>query len=315
MSAPLPTLTRTYQNHLLDSTRWNCYQPRSGDIVVSTSLKSGTTWMLEIVAQLVFQGQVVPNGADIQQRNASVWFEPRWGPLDEQIGALEAQQHRRIIKSHLPLDGMPFFPQVQYIVVARDARDVFMSLWNHHSNYTPEFLDNLNSIPDRVGGPMPACPQDIHEFWRDWITRGWFPWESEGYPYWGNLHHTRSWWAYRHLPNILFVHYNDLLSDLGGEIERVADFLGIPLSEDALVGIARAVTFDVMRERALKDEDGKPTAFAEGAKTFFFKGRNGRWRDVLSAEEVQMYEEKAAQVLRPECRAWLEQGRVALGNG
>ena len=52
----------------------------------------------------------------------------------------------------------------------------------------------------------------------------------------------------------------------------------------------------------------------EGAKTFFFKGTNGRWQDVLSAEEVALYEEKAAQVLTPDCRAWLEQGRVALGG-
>lgn len=311
MSDLLPTITHTYQNHILDSTRWNCYRPRSGDIVISTSLKSGTTWMLEIVARLVFQGQIAPEGADLQRRNGSVWFEPRWGPLDQQIGKLEAQQHRRFIKSHLPVDGMPFFPQVQYIVVARDARDVFMSLWNHHSNYTPEFLDMLNSIPNRVGDPMPARPQDIHEFWHEWMTRGWFPWESEGYPYRGNLHHTRTWWAYRHLPNTLCVHYNDLLGNLGSEIRRVADFLNIPLSEDALPEIVRAVTFDAMRERALKDEDGKPSAFTEGAKTFFFKGTNGRWKDVLSAEELALYEEKVAQVLTPECRAWLEQGRVA----
>jgi hypothetical protein len=94
---------------------------------------------------------------------------------------------------------VPFYPQVQYIVVGRDARDVFMSVWNHHANYAPGFLDTLNGLPDRVGDPMPAAPDNIHEFWRGWITRGWFPWESEGYPYWGNLHHTRTWWDYRHL--------------------------------------------------------------------------------------------------------------------
>ena len=60
MSHQLPTLTRTYQNHSLDSTRWNCYRPRTGDVVISTSLKSGTTWMLEIVGQLIFQGQGEP---------------------------------------------------------------------------------------------------------------------------------------------------------------------------------------------------------------------------------------------------------------
>jgi aryl sulfotransferase len=45
--------------------------------------------------------------------------------------------------------------------------------------------------------------------------------------------------------------------------------------------------------------------------TFFHKGTNGRWRDVLSAEDVALYEETAVKVLTPVCQAWLEQGRSA----
>ncbi|MFZ4657731.1 MAG: sulfotransferase domain-containing protein [Caldilineaceae bacterium] len=311
MTAPYPQLFHTYQNHILDNTRWHYYQPREGDIVISTPLKSGTTWMIEIVSSLVRLNQASAEPVGAQEGNVSVWFEPRWAPLDESIAKLEAQQHRRVIKSHLPLDGLPFYPQVQYIVVGRDTRDVFMSLWNQHANYVPDFLAFLNGLPDRVGDPMPAAPDNIHEFWHDWITRGWFPWESEGYPYWGNLHHTRTWWEYHHLPNICFVHYNDLLADLAGEIQHVADFLKISLAEEQRQAIAKAVTFDAMRERALKDDHGKPSVFTEGAKTFFFKGTNDRWKDVLSAEELALYEEKAAQVLTPDCQAWLEQGRKA----
>ncbi len=311
MTESLPSVVHTYQNHALDSTRWRCYQPRAGDVVISTSPKSGTTWTLEIVCQLLLPGQSASERNDTAPAKAAVWFEPRWSPLDESINQLEAQQHRRCIQSHLALDGLPFFPQVQYIVVGRDARDVFMSLWNHHANFTPAFLDLINSIPDRVGDPMPAAPDDIHEFWHDWITRGWFDWEREGYPYWGNLHHTDTWWAYRHLPNILFVHYNDLLADTEGEIRRIAAFLNIPLEEDALPAILQAVTLNAMRDRAIRAEGSQPLAFAEGSKTFFFKGTNGRWKDVLTDEELALYDQKAAQVLTPECRAWLEQGRVA----
>jgi aryl sulfotransferase len=313
MAETLPCITHTYQNHALDSTRWHCYQPRSDDVIITTSLKSGTTWMQEIVGQLIFLGHDSPEGGQKPRGRSSIWFEPVWSPLDEQIGELESQQHRRFIKSHLPLDGLPFFPQVQYIVVGRDARDVFMSLWNHHGNYTPGFLEMLNSLPGRAGDPMPTCPQDIHEFWHDWVTRGWFEWESEGYPYWGNMHHTHTWWEYRHLPNILFVHYNDLLADLAGEIQRIADFLTIPLVNDALSQITQAVTFDAMRDRAVEAEDpNRSSAFKEGVKTFFFKGTNGRWKDVLSADELTLYDRKAASVLAPDSRAWLEQGRTAL---
>lgn len=313
MSTPLPTLTRTYQNHLLDSTRWNCYQPRPGDIVIATSYKSGTTWTQEIVRQLIFQGQDAP-----PRRELSPWLEVRWASIDDFITALESQQHRRLIKSHLPLDGLPFFPHVQYIVVGRDPRDVFMSLWNHHSNYTPTGLEMLsshvNETPGREGQRFPAAPEDIHTFWQEWIGQGWFAWESEGYPYWGNLHHTRSWWAYRHLPNVLFVHYNDLSSKLAEEVRRIAAFLQIPLAEERLAGMLQALTLDAMRDDGLRVDSAnsnQPSFFRDGARTFFFKGTNGRWRDVLTAEELALYEEKAAQVLTPDCRAWLEQGRVA----
>jgi aryl sulfotransferase len=307
MNTELPQVIHTYQNHALDSTRWHCYKPRPDDIVISTSIKSGTTWMQEIVRQLLFLGMEAP-----ERREASPWLEARFRPIDEIVGLLEAQQHRRFIKSHLPLDGLPFFPQVKYIVVGRDARDVCMSLWHHHSNYTPAFLEFVNSMPGRMGDPMPSGPEDIHTFWREWITRGWFPWESEGYPYWGNLHHTQSWWNYRHLPNILFVHYSDLLSDLAAEIQRIASFLEIGLAEEALPAIMQNVSLNAMRDRELSAENrdsNRPQTWKEGARTFFFKGTNGRWQEILSAEEVALYEEKAAKVLTPECCAWLEQGQ------
>ncbi len=57
-----------------------------------------------------------------------------------------------------------------------------------------------------------------------------------------------------------------------------------------------------MRERAIGVERSQPSAFAEGPKTFFFKGTNGRWKEVLSEEELALYDQKAVQVLTPECR-------------
>ena len=228
------------------------------------------------------------------------------------IERLEAQSHRRFIKSHVPRDGLPFYPQIKYIVVGRDARDVFMSMWNHHSSSTEDFFARLNGGPWRVGPPLPPAPQDIHEFWRDWISKGWFEWETEGYPYWGNLHHTKTWWPYRTLDNVLFVHFNDLLADLGGEIRRIAQFLDIARSEEELAEITHAVTFSTMKQNAkqlIRDVD---KVWKGGAETFIFKGTNGRWRDVLSEEELALYTETVARVLTPDCAAWLEQGRVAL---
>jgi aryl sulfotransferase len=312
MIGQLPQVTRTYQNHMLDSTRWQHYQPRSDDILISTSIKSGTTWTQEIVRQLIFCGQEAPERDEVALSALSPWIEFRLLPGDEVARKLEAQQHRRIIKSHLPLDGLPFFPQVKYIIVGRDARDIAMSLWNQYTGFTDGLYVALNQAPARVGAPFPLPPQDFHTFWRDWITRGWFEWESEGYPYWGNLHHTQSWWAYRHLPNILFVHYSDLKSDLAREIRRIADFLTIALDDEALPPIMQAVSLDAMRDKEGRLDPLMKFILKDGAEAFFYKGTNGRWHNVLSDEELAMYEATATRVLTPDCRAWLEQGLRAL---
>ena len=305
MSNPLPTVLHTYQNHTLDSTRWNHYIPRADDIIVATAYKSGTTWTLGIVRQLILLGQAVPPFDDL-------WIEARFEPPGERITQAEDQQHRRFIKTHLPLDGLPFYPQVKYIVVGRDPHDVFMSLWNHYANHTVGFYAFINDIPDRVGAPFPVCAQDIHAFWREWITRGWFAWESEGYPYWGNLHHTQTWWNYRHLDNIFFVHYNDLLADLAGEIGRIARFLNIEIPDQSLPALLEAVSLASMRSEAEKTSPGMEQTWHGGARTFFFKGTNGRWSDVLVPEELLLYEQTASRALTSACRRWLEQGRAAL---
>jgi aryl sulfotransferase len=300
----LPTVQHVYQNHHLDSTRWQHFIPRDDDIVISTSMKAGTTWMQAIVAQLIFK--------DLKNRSLwelSLWLDRRPRPIEETIARLEAQQHRRFIKSHLPLDGLLYFPQVKYIVVARDARDVFMSLWNHYSNYTPEQYEHFNS-GNRLGDPLPQCPDDIREFWHGWITRGWFAWESEGYPFWSNMHHTQAWWNYRHLPNILLVHYNDLLKDLPGEIQRVADYLTIDLSPEMLAAIANATNFEYMKANAEEIVPDSDKSFKGGATTFVNKGTNGRWRDVLTEADIKLYHAAVERELTPDCAAWLENGRL-----
>ena len=50
--------------------------------------------------------------------------------------------------------------------------------------------------------------------------------------------------------------------------------------------------------------------FAGGLDTFFFKGTNGRWRDVLTAGELDMLERAKARVLTPDCAEYLERGRA-----
>jgi RNA polymerase sigma factor (TIGR02999 family) len=171
-------------------------------------------------------------------------------PLEHVLTQLEQQTHRRFIKTHLPLDGLRFDQRVKYLCVGRDTRDVFMSWWNHYRSFTEEALISFNTAPGRVGPELPRCPDDIHNYWRTFMTRGWFDWENEGYPSSSPLRHAQSWWDYRHLPNILLVRYADLLADFRTEVQRIADFLEIQVPQEEWPTITRNCTLSEMRASA-----------------------------------------------------------------
>ena len=150
-------------------------------------------------------------------------------PLEGVLNQLKLQNGRRFIKTHLPLDGLSYDPGTQYIVVGRDARDVFMSLLNHWGNHTDAFYESMNGVAGRVGEVFPRYSGNVRAIWTDWMTKGWFDWETEGYPYWGHMHHCMTWWKYRHLSNIKLVHYSDLLADLETQMREIAEYLGIQI--------------------------------------------------------------------------------------
>jgi aryl sulfotransferase len=304
-NAERPAVRHVYQNHHLDSRRWDGFMPRTDDIIISTSYKAGTTLMQTIVANLLFPDGDLPAPA----MDLSPWLDMRVWPIEKVMQKLQAQTHRRCIKTHLPLDGLRFFDKIKYIVIGRDPRDVFMSLFNHYSEHTPQFFEMVNGVPDRVGDPLPPYDGDIHALWRNWITRGWFPWESDGYPYWSHLHHAKTWWEFRHLPNIRLIHYNDLRRDLEGEMRAIADYLETAVPQERWPAVVDACRFETVKacpEKVMSA--GADVLWKEGPQTFFHKGTNGRWKDVLSADELLLYDEAMHKTVTPDCAHWLEHG-------
>lgn len=308
LAPTLPKPTRVYRNHHLDSTRWELFEPRDGDVVVTTSYKSGTTWMQQILLMLLRGSpEAMP-----QLMQISPWIDARFHMPKEQLAeTLRSLPSRRFVKSHLPFDGLPWFPEVKYLIVGRDPRDVFMSFWNHYGNYTDTAYAALNETAERVEPPLPRCPEDPRALWREWITRGWFEWESEGYPFWSNLHHTQTYWNHRDLPNFPFVHYTDLLVDLEGQVRRIAGFLEVDASDELIARTVEITTFANLKKviELVPAADGSEF-FRGGLKTFFFRGSNGRWRDLLTEDDLALYEEAKQRVLSPDCAEWLERGSL-----
>jgi aryl sulfotransferase len=293
-----PKKTREMHSHHFDSTIWNDFKFRDDDIIISTYAKSGTTWMQQIVAQLLLG----PN-PDLEVAEMSPWLDIRVPPKAVKLPAVEAQTHRRFIKTHLPVDALVFSPRARYIYIGRDGRDVVWSFYNHHVNANATWYAALNDTPGRVGPPIEPPPSDVRQYWRDWMDR-------DGFPFWSFWENVRTWYAIRTLPNVLLVHFTTLKRDMPGEMRRIAAFLGIPVDEAKWPKILEYCSFDWMKANATRSVPLGGAFWDAGAQVFINKGVNGRWTDVLTAEENAEYEARAVKELGPECARWLATGQL-----
>jgi len=148
-----------YQSPEEDSGRWIDFPFRDGDIVISTRSKTGTTWVQTICALLIFATPELP--APISR--LSPWLDHLITPRDEVYARLAAQQHRRFIKTHTPLDGIPLDPRATYIVTARHPLDAAVSLYHQGDN-----LDRAK-IRALTGAPEPAKPRPPRKPLHDWL--------------------------------------------------------------------------------------------------------------------------------------------------
>ncbi|PSR19000.1 sulfotransferase [filamentous cyanobacterium CCP3] len=291
-----PVKTRELHSHHFDSTIWNDFQFRDDDIIIATYGKSGTTWMQQIVAQLIFNGQ---EGLSVGEM--SPWMDLRVPPAPEKLAAVAAQTHRRFLKTHLPVDALVFSPQAKYIYIGRDGRDVLWSLYNHHANANATFYDLINNTPGLVGPPIEPPPSSVREYFLNWL-------DNDGYPFWSLWDNMRSWWQVRHLPNVLMVHYAQLKQDLPGQMRRIAAFLETPVDESQWEAIVEHCTFDYMKRHAEQVTPLGGMIFKGGAQTFINKGTNGRWHDTLTDADICRYEAVAQAQLGEDCAHWLAHG-------
>ncbi|HEY4609215.1 MAG TPA: sulfotransferase domain-containing protein, partial [Ilumatobacteraceae bacterium] len=229
------TAVRRYEGKVFDSGRWDGLKLRPGDIVISTPPKCGTTWTQMICALLIFQEPELPLPLD----TLSPWIDMVTRARTELFAELEAQTHRRFIKTHTPLDGIANDPSITYICVGRDPRDVALSMNRHIDNMdVGAFLETRERAAAIDGvelGPLPAPrPRpdgDRDRFWQ-WVDDETPSTRSGGVSLRFTIEHLQTFRDAADDLDIVFLHFDELKADLEGQMRQLAAHLKIEVAEE-----------------------------------------------------------------------------------
>ena len=312
--------TREVRTPVVDSRRWEKFEPRDGDIIIGTFSKCGTTWTQRIVDLLVFQSPDVRPFGDI-----SPWLDCTvFNTLDDDIATLAAQTHRRYVKSHLPFDALPLWDTVKYIHVGRDGRDASLSWHNHVRGASAELQRRVveqatqlaaadsTRLPSQRMAPAAEDPREFLVQWLDRLEAA--PPDAPGANELTFFGFEATYWRERKRANVLLVHYDDLQKNLAGEMRRISRFLEIDTPEALLPKLAEAASFAFMKDHGDALFPKLRMAFDHGAERFIHRGRSGVWQEFMTPENVARYEALTATRASPALAAWLERGRAGAGD-
>lgn len=282
-----------YKSLVSDSDIWSRFPIRADDVFICTPPKSGTTWMQTICGLLILGDPE----ADPGNGTVSRWIDSAFNDEAELLPAMAAQDHRRYIKTHTPLDGIAYDPRCTYLPVYRHPIDVVFSAQNHLKNMKSDGIKHL--ILD-----------DIEVGFRDFTDRPFSPEQNIGETLESLVRHYRSFADWRHLPNIHIFHYADMTRDLRGAVGRVAAILGV---EDAglIEAVTEAARFSSMKRKADTYAPSADRGIWKDNAGFFESGSSNKWQGVLSDESLTRYDARMRALLPPEDVAWFERGEPA----
>ncbi|XP_062993340.1 sulfotransferase 1C2-like isoform X1 [Elgaria multicarinata webbii] len=244
---------------------WN-FKARPDDLLICTYPKAGTTWIQEIV-------DMIQQGGDLQKCARAPIYErmpfiemcpPK--PIRTGFEEAEAMPSPRTLKSHLPVHLVPpsFWEQnCKIIYVARNAKDNVVSYFHFH----------------RMSMLMPE-PGNWDEFLEN-FTAGKVAWGS-----W--FDHVQHWWEAKDRHPILYLFYEDMKEDPAREIQKVAQFLGIELTEPLLNRIVQHTQFDSMKTNPMVNYTTLPPAFVnQDISPFMRKGTVGNWKEHFTVAQSE----------------------------
>ena len=216
-----------HHKKLLKRTPFQDYLANEHDVFVATYPKSGTNWMMQLAYQLLSGG----NDAFEHIHSVVSWpEEPTPGysiPLYDDSCWKASPEQKRLIKTHLNWEFLPYSEKAKYILLIRDPKDVFVSGYYFFKGFKRSvFGPAMLSIETWLN----------HYLSENFLMGGSWAANAAGY------------WAQRDLPNVLVISYKSMKLDLKGVVVRVADFLGVQASEELISIVHERSSFTYMKQ-------------------------------------------------------------------
>ncbi|MFT4959216.1 MAG: aryl sulfotransferase [Paracoccaceae bacterium] len=197
----------------------------------------------------------------------SPWLDSGFKNRDEIAAKLKAQSHRRCIKTHTPLDGIPYDPACSYISIYRHPMDAHFSMRTQVENMAIDLLG------DRF-------PDDISKGFRMFVQEPSSNGDADSMTLESLVHHYETFRDWSHLPNVHMYHYADLSHDLPGQIAQMASVLGYDLPLSLLGSITEGARFGTMQANARQIGNSKGPSVFKNKAGFFASGSGSKWKNI-----------------------------------
>jgi len=231
------------------------YQPRAEDVFVATQMRCGTTWMQQLVYEIVNRGR-----GDLSDKGRGPLYAVcPWIDAINSVSIADAplvgEKPTRIIKTHLPARLCPYGEQAKYIYVTRHPVSCFASI----VDYNRTLLGPLTPKVETLAAWF--CSDRMY----------WLPWPE----------HVAGWWHWAlNRENVLFVHYEDMKANFAAVLDRVASFLGYRLTAEEKQRITSKCSFQYMQDNEELFEMSPPNMFSVTGGRFLKSGQQFRHDDV-----------------------------------
>ena len=262
------------------------FKPRKTDVLITTAPKAGTTWMQQILYQLKTGGD--PHFSSIF--DVVPWLEfPRQNRSPQQLlDEYEAMPDPRVFKTHCIYPQTPGVETARIVLSSRDPRDCCVSFYHHRMSMT--------DAAQAVHGAK--APESFDAYFEEWMA----------YAAW--YRNVASWWPHVNDENVLWLRYEDMVSDLVISINRLLAFLQWHIADTQRSHVIEYCSFGWMKSHGDKFiarlDNGDP-AFKPGG--FIRKGQVGDHKNLLSKEQERRVIEKAQELLPQDCLKFLGLGQ------